>query len=66
MFDDPETDRPHGLCYFNVEDLAAAGQRVTAGGGRVLMGPVQVPSGDWILQARDPQGAKFALVAPRR
>ena len=28
------------------------------------MGPVQVPGGSWIVNAIDPQGAAFALVAP--
>jgi predicted enzyme related to lactoylglutathione lyase len=35
-------------------------------GGECLLGPHQVPTGDWIIQARDPQGAMFALVGPRR
>jgi len=25
-----------------------------------------VPSGDWIVQAQDPQGAMFALVGPNK
>jgi predicted enzyme related to lactoylglutathione lyase len=30
------------------------------------MGPMEVPGGQWILQARDPQGGFFALVALKR
>jgi uncharacterized protein len=30
------------------------------------MGPHEVPGGSWIMQGVDPQGAMFALVAPRR
>jgi uncharacterized protein len=30
------------------------------------MGPMEVPGDDWILQCTDPQGAVFALVAPKR
>jgi hypothetical protein len=26
------------------------------------MGPHEVPSGDWIIIGKDPQGAEFALV----
>jgi hypothetical protein len=25
-----------------------------------------VPTGDWVIQARDPQGAMFALVGPKK
>jgi uncharacterized protein len=52
--------------YFNVEAIDSATERVTANGGVVLMGPQEVPGGSWIIQAADPQGAMFALVAPRR
>ena len=50
--------------YFNVPKIKDAMDKVAAGGGAVLHGPVQVPGGSWIVQARDPQGAFFALVAP--
>jgi predicted enzyme related to lactoylglutathione lyase len=39
---------------------------VQAGGGGILNGPMEVPGGHWIVQCRDPQGAAFCLVAPRR
>jgi predicted enzyme related to lactoylglutathione lyase len=52
--------------YFNVPAIDAAVERVTRGGGKVLMGPHEVPGGSWIINAVDPQGAHFALVAPRR
>ena len=29
------------------------------------MGPMEVPGGDWIIQADDPEGARFALVGKR-
>ena len=37
-----------------------------AGGGEVLMGPHEVPGGSWIARCRDPQGAQFAMIGPRR
>ena len=40
--------------------------RVTDNGGKVIMGPMDVPSGQWIIQCQDPQGAHFALLAPTR
>jgi predicted enzyme related to lactoylglutathione lyase len=51
--------------YFNVEDIDGAAERVKAGGGQVINGPMQVPGGSWIAQAVDPQGAMFALVGMR-
>ena len=47
--------------YFQVGDIDAAAGRVTAGGGQVINGPMEVPGGDWVLQGVDPQGAHFAL-----
>ena len=31
-----------------------------------MMGPMEVPGGDWIIQGMDPQGAIFALVGARK
>lgn len=58
--------RPGWLYYFNVEDIDAAKLRVEQAGGAVLNGPHQVPGGSWIIQARDPQDALFALVGARK
>lgn len=52
--------------YFNVDGIDAAIERITANGGKVSMGPQEVPGGSWIVQATDPQGVNFALVSPRR
>ena len=49
------------LVYFRVPDVHAAGERVKANGGQVVAGPMEVPGGDWIVQAMDPQGAAFSL-----
>jgi len=40
-------------------------ERAKAGGGEIINGPMQVPGGSWIVQAKDPQGAMFALVGRR-
>jgi uncharacterized protein len=61
----PTVPAPFWLYYFNVADFDAATERVTAGGGKIVNGPTQVPGGSWIVQARDPQGAMFALVGRR-
>lgn len=52
--------------YVNVDGIDAAVERINANGGKVLMGPHQVPGGSWIVQAVDPQGVHFALVSTRR
>lgn len=57
---------PCWLFYFTVAGIDAAAERVRAGGGTVLMGPMEVPGGSWVLQALDPQGAVFALVSATR
>jgi uncharacterized protein len=52
--------------YIDVDGIDAATERLAAHGGRVLMGPHEVPGGSWIVQATDPQGVPFAMVAARR
>jgi uncharacterized protein len=62
----PNMPVPAWLYYFNVAALDEGAAKVTGNGGQVLFGPMQVPGGSWIIQAMDPQGAMFALVAPTR
>jgi len=62
----PETHAPFWLYYFNVEALDAAVSRVTQGGGKIALEPHRVPTGQWIAQCFDPQGAMFGLLAPNR
>lgn len=45
---------PLWLYYFNVAEIDAAARRVTDQGGKILMGPHQVPGGSWIVQCMDP------------
>ena len=61
-----EIPAPAWQFYFNVEAADATAARIAEKDGRVLMGPHEVPGGSWIVQAVDPQGAMFAVVAPRR
>lgn len=56
---------PYWTYYFHVGDIDAAAGRVKAASGQVLMGPMEVPGGDWIIQGLDPQGALFALVGKK-
>jgi uncharacterized protein len=56
---------PHWQIYFRVADITAAVERTTTNGGRILNGPMEVPGGDWVVNAMDPQGAAFSLHARR-
>ena len=49
--------------YFRVPDVHAAAERVKANGGKILNGPMEVPGGDCVVNAMDPQGAAFGLHA---
>ncbi len=54
---------PNWQIYFRVPDVHAAAERIKANGGRILNGPMEVPGGDWVVNAMDPQGAAFGLHA---
>ncbi len=56
----------HWLYYISVDAIDAAQERVKSAGGQVIHGPMEVPGGAWIINGLDPQGAMFALVAPKR
>jgi predicted enzyme related to lactoylglutathione lyase len=52
---------PNWQIYFRVPDVHAAAERIKANGGKILNGPMEVPGGDWVVNAADPQGAAFGL-----
>jgi len=56
---------PNWQIYFRVPDVDAAAERVKAHGGKILNGPMDVPGGDRVVNAMDPQGAAFGLHARR-
>ena len=49
--------------YFNVHGLEAAIDRIVSNGGKITNGPMQVPTGSWVVNAIDPQGAHFSLMS---
>ena len=57
---------PNWLIYFRVPDVDAAAERVKASGGKIISGPMEVPGGDRVLTASDPQGAVFGLHARKK
>jgi predicted enzyme related to lactoylglutathione lyase len=56
---------PNWQIYFRVADVHAAAERVQANGGQIVNGPMEVPGGDWVVNAIDPQGAAFGLHAKK-
>jgi predicted enzyme related to lactoylglutathione lyase len=62
----PQTPGPFWLYYFSVPAIDAAAARIKAKGGKIANGPTEAPGGYWTVQAIDPEGALFALVAPKR
>ena len=56
---------PNWQIYFLVPDINTAAERIKANGGQILNGPMEVPGGDWVLNAMDPQGAAFSLHAKK-
>jgi uncharacterized protein len=67
MFNSPVSSAPcHWLIYFSVDGIDAAAKCITDSGGKIEMGPHQVPGGGWIVGGSDPQGAAFALTSRRK
>jgi predicted enzyme related to lactoylglutathione lyase len=50
---------------FRVRDVDDSAKRIADGGGTVLHGPAEVPNGDFVVVASDPEGAPFMAVGPR-
>ena len=66
MFTKPiSVPAPFWLYYFNTGDIDAAAERVKAGGGRIVEGPLELPGGSWMVRCADPQGAVFGLEGKR-
>jgi predicted enzyme related to lactoylglutathione lyase len=62
----PGVPRAGWSFYFRVADIDAAVAAIAAGGGRMMVGPIPVPGGDFAVHGLDPQGAAFAVVGQRR
>ena len=52
--------------YIGVDDIDRAVDAIKAGGGQIFNGPMEIPGGEFALNAMDPQGASFGLVGPRK
>jgi predicted enzyme related to lactoylglutathione lyase len=58
----PEAVPAHWQVYFAVEDTDAAVSQAQAGGGGVMVEPMEVPAGRFAILT-DPHGASFAVIA---
>lgn len=56
---------PSWLVYFGVPSATAAKIAIEQAGGTVMMGPHEVPGGEWVVVATDPSGAAFGVVGPK-
>jgi predicted enzyme related to lactoylglutathione lyase len=61
----PPGQPPGWQFAFGVRDIDEAAERIAAAGGTVRHGPIEVPGGDRVVMATDPQGARFMAVGPR-
>ncbi|MGQ0642782.1 MAG: VOC family protein [Gemmatimonadaceae bacterium] len=62
LMNKPDPNMPSAWTYyFRVPNVNEGAARITANGGSIMMGPMEVPGGDMIVMTTDPQGAAFAL-----
>lgn len=52
--------------YFRTPDIDATIEKIKAAGGKVHAGPHEVPGGDKVIVASDPQGVVFGVASPGR
>ncbi|MET0250987.1 MAG: VOC family protein [Novosphingobium sp.] len=62
----PEMPASSWSYYIGVADIDLAAKAIEAGGGKIIMGPMEIPGGEFALNGIDPQGASFGLVGPRK
>ena len=67
VFPKPE-DQPVPMWsyYFRCADIDKAHDVIIEQGGQILLGPDEIPGGDFIIKGLDPQGALFALIGARQ
>jgi len=60
----PEAKKPPSwLPYIHVADVKETTHKARSAHATIMLEPMEVPGGDWIVQAKDPQGAVFAVHA---
>lgn len=61
-----DKQKPRWRFYFAVDDIDVAHKAVLGNSGTVMLEPMEVPGGRFIVIASDPQGAVFGVVGPRK
>jgi predicted enzyme related to lactoylglutathione lyase len=61
----PDMPPPNWLCYIKVDDAKESAKTIVRLGGKIMVGPMEVPGGDWIAVGTDPQGAMTAVQGPK-
>lgn len=51
--------------YFRVPEIDAAVDYVKTNGGQVINGPMEIPGGEYVFNAIDPQGAMFSIIGKK-
>lgn len=59
------TPAPMWSYYIGVDDIDRAYAEVKAGGGTITSEPMEIPGGEYAMNAIDPQGAHVGFVGPR-
>lgn len=59
----PPGRQPSWNYCFRTDNVDRGFEAITAGGGTVTYGPAEVPDGDRVVQALDPEGAAFMIVS---
>jgi len=62
----PQVPMPLWTYYIGVDDIDRGTQAVRDGGGQVFQDPIEIPGGEYSINAMDPDGAIFGLVGPRK
>lgn len=57
----PEMPSAAWLGYVRVKDIDQTIKKAASAGGTVVLEPMEVPGGDWVVQFNDPQGGTFAV-----
>ena len=56
---------PSWLPYVVVRDVKRTAEVIRQSGGTVVMGPMEVPGGEWVVAGLDRQGAALGFHAPQ-
>lgn len=57
---------PFWFYYFRAPDIDVSAAYVKENGGTIMNGPMEIPGGDFVFTAVDPQGALFSLIGQRK